>query len=76
MKRVQTAFRFPEDLKAALEESAERNFRSLSKEVEFRLRESLMRNPSGATNTLGADQVLEARDHVQDTKPGTTRNSP
>lgn len=75
MSRRQTAFRFPEDLLEALTASAERNFRPLSKEVEFRLRESLKTNPSGATNTLGTDQAIKAQDHEQNTSNPTTRRS-
>jgi hypothetical protein len=68
VNRTNTSFRFPTDLLEELKDSAKQNYRSLAKEVEFRLRESLKRSPSGATNTLGVDQTSKkGTDHEKST---------
>jgi len=49
----QQAFRLTVELVDRLKESANRNFRSLTQEVEMRLRQSLEQNPGGASTPQG-----------------------
>lgn len=69
MRRTPVNYRLPDDLIQMIEESAKRNFRKNTAEVEFRLRESFMKNPSGATNTLGSDQISEPETDHEHSNP-------
>ena len=70
--RVQTAFRLREKLVQRLKESADRNFRNLTQEVEMRLEQSLEQNPAGVGTPPG---VVRPDEEVLNNEQNTTTDA-